>query len=287
MNEILILIIRNIALICLILIFFLPFFIQSKIYYPSKQLFLVEIPYEDIFIKTEDGLNINAWYSPPAAGNFTILFCHGNGGNLSFYGEIIETLQENGYGVLAIDYRGYGKSEGKPSEQGLYTDLRSAVLYLKEQKNTPEEEIVLWGLSLGGAVVAQAASENGKFKGVVLQSSFTSIKDMSSDVLHRLYLGVSSDYRNYYSHNLIKALPVFEKFDTKGKIAGIKAPLLIAHSVPDNIVPVQMSIELAKINKKARVFISEDGGHNDHKWFYPKLFEFLKSLKGASKNSIF
>ncbi len=270
---------RYAILFCVGLYILLPFFVQSRIYYPSKQHFLVRLDYEDVFIRTDDGIKINGWYIPPSKKSITVLFCHGNGGNLTFYEEIITLLKEKGYGVLAIDYRGYGKSEGKPHEQGLYTDLRSAVRYLREDKNTFEKDIVLWGLSLGGAVVAQIASENAEFRGVVLQSTFTSIQDMSNDVLHKAYLGVKTDHRNYFSHKLVKLIPVFQKFDTKNKIKLIKSPLLIAHAVPDNIVPVSMSRELGNIRQDARVFISEEGGHNEHRWFYPRFFDFLKSLE--------
>ena len=304
MNEILLVILRYTLLICIIFFVFLPFVIQSQIYYPSKQLFLVNIKYEDVFILTRDNIKINGWYSAPKdceaevkqnrsdgeetsmealrnsfPKDITVLFCHGNGGNLSFYNDLIELLQENGYGIFAIDYRGYGKSAGKPDEEGLYAELRSAVKYLKEEKNTPEEKIVLWGLSLGGAVVSQIASENDKFKGVILQSTFTSIKDMTSNVVHRAYLGIKSDYRNFFSDKLIKLIPTFQKFETRDRINKIKSRLLIAHAFPDNIVPVEMSKELAGLNSKAEVFISKEGGHNEQDWFYPKLLEFLNSLE--------
>lgn len=283
MEEFIITAIKYIILTCIALLVFLPFFVQSRIYYPSKQHFLVKLDYEDVFINTQDGIKINAWYIQPGQKDITVLFCHGNGGNLSFYEEILTLLKKNGYGVLAIDYRGYGKSEGNPDEKGLYTDLRSAVKFLEEEKHTPVNNIVLWGLSLGGAVVAQVASENGNFRGIVLQSTFTSIQDMASNVIHKAYLGVKADHRSYFSHKLARKLPVFEKFDTKNKIQDIKSPLLIAHSVPDNIVPVMMSKELGAIREDATLFISEYGGHNDHEWFYPTLFEFLKSLKKSNK----
>ncbi len=278
MNELFITIIEDLALVSVFFFIILPLFIQSKVYYPSKQHFLADIDCEDIFIPTDDGININAWYFPPTGKDITILFCHGNGGNLSFYPEVIQLVHEKGYGILAFDYRGYGKSGGKPYEEGLYTDLRTAVQYLKDSRNTNEEKIVLWGISLGGAVAAQIASENGNFRGVILQNTFTSIKDMSSNVFHRIYIGMKSEYRNLPTHNLVRSIPVYQKFETKNKVHKIKSPLLIAHAVPDNIVPVEMSRELAAIKQDAQVFISQEGGHNEHDWFYPRLFEFLNSL---------
>ncbi len=270
---------RYAILFCAGIFIMIPFIAQSRIYYPSRQHFLVNIKYEDVFIKTPDGIKINAWYIPPKEKDITVLFCHGNGGNLSFYEEILTLLKSKGYGVLAIDYRGYGKSEGKPDEQGLYEDLRSAVRYLREEKNIHEKDVILLGLSLGGAVVAQVASENEKFRGVILLSTFTNIPEMVSEVLHRAYFGVKTDYSDYFSHKLFSLMPYFQKFDTKSKIGNIKSPLLIAHSVPDNIVPVEMSRELAFIRQDTRVFISETGGHNEYSWFYPELLNFLGVLE--------
>ena len=255
------------------------FCMKSRTYYPSKQLFSVDITYEDVYIPVEKNIVINAWYSAPTNRDLTVVFCHGNGGNISFYGEIFRMLQENGFGVLAVDYRGYGKSTGKPNERGLYQDLRAVIKYLKENKDTPEEKMVLWGLSLGGALVTQIASENGNFRAVILQSTFTSIRDMASHLLHRIYMGLKSDYSNYPTHFFLKnVIPLHHEYRTIKKIEKIKSPMLLAHAVPDNIVPVEMTARLADLCPKAQVFFSQEGGHNEHSWFYPKLFEFLNSI---------
>ncbi|OGI00497.1 MAG: hypothetical protein A2Y25_03500 [Candidatus Melainabacteria bacterium GWF2_37_15] len=260
-----------------------PFCMKSRLYYPSRQLFSVDIAYEDVFIPVEKNIVINAWYSEPTSRDITVVFCHGNGGNISFYNEIFRLLQENGYGVLAIDYRGYGKSTGRPNERGLYQDLRAAIKYLRENKNTSEEKMVLWGLSLGGALVTQIASENDpknkNFRAVILQSTFTNIRDMASHLLHRIYMGLKSDYSNYPTHFLIKnIIPLHHEYRTIEKIAKIKSPILLAHAMLDNIVPVEMTAKLAALCPKAEVFFSHEGGHNEHSWFYAKLFEFLNSV---------
>ncbi len=286
MNEIFILFFRITITICIVSFIFIPFFVQNSLYHPSNRSFSVDLDYQDIFIQTEDGISINAWYSAPTMNNTTVIFCHGNGGNLTYYEELVKILQNEGYGVLAIDYRGYGKSEGKPHEEGLYKDLRAAVHYLKQEKNITEENIVLWGLSLGGAVVSQIASENGNFKGVILQSTFTNVEDMTSYVLHSSLLGIKSNYKSFFTHNLIKLIPVIQKFDTGAKVPLIKSPLLIAHAVPDNVVPVVMSKELGKLNSKAGLFISKEGSHNEYSWFYPKLTEFLSELEAVEATTV-
>jgi len=286
MFEMFFIVFKYSLLLGVLLYFFLPYSITRGIYYPSKQLFDVDISYEDIFIPVEGNVKINAWHSPPTLREITVVFCHGNGGNLSFYTEIIRLLQENGYGVMAIDYRGYGKSTGRPDETGLVNDLRAAIRYLKENKNTPEQNIVLWGFSLGGGVAAHMAAENDTFRGVILQSTFTTLRDMASYVVHRIYLGLKKDYESYFTHFLIKELILLkQEYRTKDRIKHIKSPLLLAHAMPDNIVPFEMTVQLADENPKARVFISQDGGHNEHSWFYPKLFEFLNSLCRAELRS--
>lgn len=275
MNDFMHGLLKFIAAVCLTLFVVLPLYIQSRLYYPTKQYFPVNVHYEDIFITTGDGVKINAWYSPPQNRDITVVFCHGNGRNLSFYQEMFRTLQQKGYGVLAIDYRGYGKSGGKPNEKGLYEDLRSGIQYLKTYRNTPHSNIVLWGLSMGGAVVSEIASENNDFRGVVLQSTFTNIREMTGNLIYRVYLGSGAGF----SRGLADVIPMLQKYDTKSRIQLIKSPLLLAHSAPDDIVPVEMCKELAELKPDAQVYISETGGHNEHNWFYPRFFRFLESLE--------
>lgn len=279
MTETLVIIFQYLLISVALMVVSLPFIMNCRIYYPSKQLFAVDINYENIFIPVEKNVNINAWYSPPGNNDITVLFCHGNGGNLSFYSELIGLLQSKGYGVMAIDYRGYGESTGKPSENGLYKDLRATVDYLRENKNTPKEKLVLWGFSLGGAIVAQIASECPEFRGIILQSTFTSVREMGSYLFHKVYLGIKSDYKSFLTDKFIKNFVYIPaEYKTDNKISKIKSRLLLAHATPDNIVPFEMCIKLADLNPRAEVFISSQGGHNDHSWFYPRLFKFLETL---------
>lgn len=265
---------KLLAVLCILLFVVTPLYIKNKTYYPSKDYQDVSTHYEDVYFTTSDGIKINAWYSPPIYRNITVVFCHGNGGNLSYYQEIFDKLKQNGYGVLAIDYRGYGKSEGNPSENGLYEDLRAGIKFLNEKKKTPKRNIVLWGLSLGGAVVSQVASEDAGYRGVILQSTFTDLKAMVGNVIAASLPQLSEN-----ASILANVLPMFEKYDTKSRIKLIKSPLLITHATPDDVVPVEMSRELAKLTPKAQVFISEEGGHNEYDWFYPKLFIYLELLE--------
>lgn len=262
------------AVLCIFLFVVVPMYIKHETYHPSKDYQNVTTHYEDVYFTTSDGIKINGWYSPPRYRNITVIFCHGNGGNLSYYQDIFSKLKQKGFGILAIDYRGYGKSEGKPGEKGLYEDLRTGIKFLNDEKKTPKKNIVLWGLSLGGAVVSQVASEDVGYRGVILHSTFTNLKAMVGNII-----AASMPQLGENVSILTNIIPMFEKYDTKSRIELIKSPILITHSTPDDVVPVEMSRELAKLTPKAQVFISEEGGHNDYDWLYTKLFRYLELLE--------
>jgi fermentation-respiration switch protein FrsA (DUF1100 family) len=110
----------------------------------------VDLPFEDVKLHTADGLSLSAWYVPcTEQARATALYCHGNGGNMSHCLSRISLLRKLGFNVLLFDYRGYGRSEGTPSEEGLYRDARAAWNWLVDEKEVPSDEIVLWGHSLG------------------------------------------------------------------------------------------------------------------------------------------
>ncbi|MEI8390426.1 MAG: alpha/beta hydrolase [bacterium] len=250
----------------------LPFILPSLIYAPIKEQTKAALKVQDIYLKTSDNVKINVWYVKAKNNKPTILFCHGNGGNISYYEEIINIFSDKGYGILLLDYRGYGKSEGTPSETGLYNDIDAALKFLNEKEKLSNNRIVLWGLSLGGAVVSEVASKEN-FKAVMLQSTFTNVKEEGIYMYGRLA-------KDKFSKTLIKAffdnLIYLQKYDTESKIAKISSPLLIAHDIPDEVIPVKMSYELAKLNPKAKLFISKTGSHNDGTWFYEEALKFLE-----------
>ena len=250
----------------------LPFVLPSLIYGPIKEQTKSTLNVQDIYLNTSDNVKINVWYVKSKNNKPTILFCHGNGGNISSYEDIVEIFASKGYGVLLLDYRGYGKSEGTPSEIGLYKDINAALKFLRGKEKLSNNQIILWGLSLGGAVVTEVASKEN-FKAVMLQSTFTNIKEEGIYMYGRLA-------KDKFSKTLIKAffdnLIYLQKYDTESKIAKISSPLLIAHDIPDEVIPVKMSYELAKMNPKAKLFISKTGSHNDGTWFYEEALKFLE-----------
>lgn len=257
--------------------------IESKlIYYPmNKHIADVRIkvksPIEDTYFYSLDGVKLNGWYIKAQRGKPTIIYCHGQGENISLWQSVAQTLSDNGYGVFMIDYRGHGRSEGIPSESGLYTDLESAVEYLNDFKKVKKDNIVLWGRSLGGAVVADVASRD-TFKGVIMESTFTNIRDAAIHLTESKILESDLHFWSNLSSNFVKCMPMTQKFETDEKIEKISSPLLIAHSVNDETIPASMSYELAKLNPHAQLFISEEGSHHSSEWVKPRVLEFLKSL---------
>jgi alpha-beta hydrolase superfamily lysophospholipase len=151
------------------------------IFRPSSELWLtpdkVGLAYEDVYIKVADGENIHAWYFPSDQDDNSgpqVVFCHGNAGNISNRLETAQALVEMGAGCLMFDYRGYGKSEGSPSETRVYQDGEAAYRWLLKNKASNQENIVIFGRSLGGAVAIELASRLPA-RGLIVESSFTSM----------------------------------------------------------------------------------------------------------------
>ncbi|MDD3013210.1 MAG: alpha/beta fold hydrolase [Candidatus Gastranaerophilales bacterium] len=256
---------------------------RDLIYYPmDKKLADVRLElknnFEDTYFYTLDGVKLNAWYIKSDKDKPTIIYCHGQGENISQWQSVTQSLTDNGYGVFMLEYRGHGRSEGSPSESGLYTDLESAIKYLKEYEHIPQNNIVLWGRSLGGAVVADVASRD-KFKGVILESTFTNIRQAG---IHLCSTKVSEGRFKFWSKlstTFVRFMPMTQKFDTENKVSKISSPLLIGHSINDETIPVSMGRKLAALNPDAETYISKTGSHHSSEWFKTRALEFLYSLQ--------
>lgn len=201
----------------------------------------------DVRLKDQDGTQIDAWYHEAKQGFPTILFFHGNAGSLISGAWYSRALADAGFGLLAVDYRGYGVSKGSPSEEGLYQDARAAVAYVTHERQVPLSRIVLYGESLGTGVAVQMATEY-PLGAIVLQSPYTSMEAMGE--LRFPWLPV---------HML-----VVDKFDSLSKIARVHVPLLLMHGENDNVVPVQQGKTLfAAANEPKQAVYFADQGHND------------------------
>lgn len=256
---------------------------KDLIYYPmDRQIADVRLELknrlEDTYFYSLDGVRLNAWYIKADKGKPTIIYCHGQGENISQWQSVAQALADNGYGVFMLEYRGHGRSEGTPKETGLYTDLESAVKYLKTYDNVSQDNIVLWGRSLGGAVVADVASRD-LYKGVILESTFTNIRDAGVHMCSTKILEGKLRIWSRIATCFVKRMPITQKFDTENKIAKVKSPLFIGHSINDETIPVKMGEKLASLNPNAQFFISKTGSHHSSEWFIPQAMEFIKTLQ--------
>lgn len=252
------------------------------IYYPMNREIAdirlnVNTEFDNIYFYSFDGIKLNAWYVEPQKGKPTVIYCHGQGENISMWQGVAQSLADKGYGIMLLEYRGHGKSEGTPFESGLYIDLESAIDYLHKYTGTNNDNIILWGRSLGGAVVADVASRD-TFKGVILESTFTNIRDAAEHLTGTGILESKTKFWTNISTNFVKCLPLTQTFETDKKIHKIKSPLLIACSVHDETIPCEMSIELSRLNPNADLFVAENGSHHSSEWIMPKVFSFIKVL---------
>jgi len=228
------------------------------------------LPYEDIHLKISDGINLHGWYIPVPQPRGTVLFLHGNAGNISHRLDSVRMFHRLGYSTLIFDYRGYGNSGGTPSEQGTYQDAEAAWRYLTEQRHIPSCRIVLYGESLGGAVAAWLAARQ-KPAALVIASGFTSVPDLGQHIYP--YLPVRWLARIHY--------------DTRESLRTVAAPVLIAHSPEDDIIPFEHGRALFAAANPPKQFLELAGGHNDGFIFMREswvkvLEDFLDERMGAS-----
>lgn len=203
--------------------------------------------FAELTLVSEDDAHISAWHHTPDAGYPTLIFFHGKGGNLGDRSLYFRSLSEAGFGILAIDYRGYGASTGSPSEKGLYQDARAAMDYAVKTVSLAPHEIILYGESIGTGVAMQIASEYPE-GAVILQSPFTSLQAIAEKRYPWLPVAF-----------LLK-----DRFDSLGKVTAINAPLLLIHGAQDRIVPIGEGQALfARALEPKEAVYYPDKGHND------------------------
>lgn len=209
--------------------------------------------FEDQWMTTADGVRLHGWLVRALEGGQTsdtrrpiLLYLHGNAGNISHRAPVGAALARRGMEVLLLDYRGYGRSTGRPSEQGLYEDARTAWRHLASERAVVPGQIVLYGKSLGGAVAAKLASEVQP-AGLVLQSTFTSIPDLAAQ-----------------HYPLVPRFLVRTQMPTERILGQVGCPVFIIHSRSDEIAPFAHALRLqAAAQAGTQLFVVENAGHND------------------------
>lgn len=221
------------------------------IYFPDRE--LVGTPadrgleFQDVTFRASDGVMLHGWFVP-GPGEVTWLWFHGNAGNISHRLDNIALLHRRlGVSLFIFDYRGYGRSEGSPSEKGLYKDAEAALAYLRTRSDIDQGKLVLFGRSLGCAVAVETATRNQPYA-VILESPFTS----SSAMAKRLYPFLPLRFL------------ITNRFDSASKIARVHAPLMVVHGSDDRTVPIEVGRELFDAaGELKRFYVIEGADHND------------------------
>lgn len=236
----------------------------GMVFYPLAELSSTPkdwgLEYEDVELTTSDKVQLHGWYLPVTKSKQVILFFHGNGGNISHRGDSLEIFHSLGLNVLIIDYRGYGKSEGVMSEQGFYLDAMAAWQYLVNKRGYQPQEIILFGRSLGGAVATQLATQVDE-KALIIESTFSSVKDMAS-----MLMPLAS-----------KLIFLRYSFNTEKIINQVASPILLMHSKDDDIVPYELGEKVFAAAKSPKYFFELHGSHNDG--FMQNVVEYKQAIK--------
>lgn len=226
-------------------------FEQSQMYEPSRELEATPdeagMAYEDVFLTAEDGVRIHGWWVKAVPDRATVLFCHGNAGNISHRLELIDLFHRLGLNVLIFDYRGFGRSEGSPNEAGTYRDGEAAYRHLREERGIAPGRIVIFGRSLGGAVAIELA-RRVEAAALVCESTFTSAEEMGKLIYPSLPVG----------------LLVRNKYDSISKVGGLTLPVLFLHSPEDELVPFEHGRRLFRAAAAPKEFLAIRGGHGDN-----------------------
>lgn len=231
------------------IILLLMYFLQGQImYHPQDKIYAtprdVGLEYKDVNFASEDGVDLHGWFIPADRSPLTVLYFHGNAGNISGRLETIQLLHQLGLNVFIFDYRGYGSSKGKPTKEGTYRDAAAAWNYLISERNIAEEQIVIMGRSLGGSIAAWlAARENPA--AVVIESTFTSAAELGGEIYPWLPV------RFILKHN----------YDTQKHLQQIDEPLFMAHSRDDQIVPFNHGKKLFELANDPKQFLEMRGYH--------------------------
>jgi fermentation-respiration switch protein FrsA (DUF1100 family) len=234
--------------------------------YPAGDWDPVGLQFEDVYFAAADGTRLHGWYLEHPTPKAYVLYSHGNGEHVAYVAPLLEQLREDlSVSVFAYDYRGYGRSEGSPSEKGVLSDGRAAHAWLAERAGIPPAQVVLMGRSLGGAVAVDLATTTGT-RGLILESTFPSMPEVAAQ---------------FYWWAPVRLL-MQTRLNSAAKIKNYSGPLLQSHGMNDEIIPVSLGRKLynaaASANKR---FIAMPGiGHND--WpapqYYAELARFIDEL---------
>lgn len=222
---------------------------NSKIFFPAQKLSAtpsqIGIKFDDVYFHTPDKVSLNGWFIPKAGARYTVLFLHGNGGNIGDRLDKIKIFYDIGVNIFIVDYRGYGRSKGRISEKGFYVDAQSCYNYLVNNLKIEPNRILVYGESLGGAAAIDLASKVAA-AGLIIEGAFTSIKELGKTV-----------------HPFLTIFLLSDKFNSLTKIHQITSPKLFIHSSGDELVPFGLGQKLYKKAAPPKQLVELAGDHNN------------------------
>lgn len=245
---------------------------KAFLYFPEKNLLAtpedIGLSFEDLTLTTEDGVRIHGWYVPFDGSRKTLLWFHGNAGNIGNRVDLLSRLHRNlKINILIIDYRGYGKSEGEISEEGTRRDARAAYDYLMGRPDVDPRKVLVFGRSLGAAVAVDLATEI-EFGGLILEAPFASVKAMAKESFP------------WFPSRLLKI-----QYDNLSKIRKVHLPLLILHGDRDAVVPYRQGQSVFEAaNEPKRFYTITNAGHNDSyiiggQAYYQAMMQFIEEIE--------
>jgi fermentation-respiration switch protein FrsA (DUF1100 family) len=238
--------------------------------YPQGDWQPANLQYEEADFESADGTRIGGWFMDHPEPVAVALYLHGNAGNISTNASTLQILnQRHRLAVFGLDYRGYGKSEGKPCETGLLEDARAARKWLSQRKKIAESEIVLMGQSLGGAIAIDLAAKDGA-RGLVVASTFTSLPDVAKEIFPWLLPGLN----------------MTQRLNSLAKIKDYQGPLLLGHGDADRTIPFSHGMKLFNAaNEPKQMIVIRGGDHNSpmpEEW-RQALDQFLQELPTSNR----
>ena len=254
----------------------LLFLQQRLLYRPVREVALTPadlgLKFEEVTFRSGDGIALSGWYVPAKDARFTLLYCHGNGGNIMHRLDSLDQFCKLGLSCFIFDYRGYGNSAGRPTEAGTYLDAQAAYEWLTRIKGVPAGQIILFGRSLGGSIAAHLAGRV-QARALVVESAFTSYPDMGA---------------RFYPYMPVRLFARF-RYDTRACIRQVRCPVMVVHSREDEIVPFEFGVRLFDAANEPKLFVEIAGGHNDgfvtsgdaYKDAWIKWLEFVEHRKPA------
>lgn len=249
------------------------------IFRPKKKRWPLRLPFENVSFPAPDGVRITGVCLPAKGDRPTLLFFHGRGGNVSHFEKFAQAYAPLGYGLMMIDYRGFGLSAGKPSQKHLFEDAVCAARFLLKDKKILPQNVVIYGHSLGNAAALHAASALGKlpWKAVILQSPFLATPDMAASFVTHTYEPANPLFR--VCKAFVTPFLWFNRFENTAPAQKLTASTLVCMSKTDATIPWHMTARLADFIPHTKRFLAEKGGHDEFDWAADAVDKFLQSAQ--------